>query len=144
MESKVKKLCNLLYEEYKCETCGNYSYAGKRDFERLFNEWRHQFGLRRTEKLNRITSIKADGNIGPLACSQSTDQETEMKSSNKVPAGVAIPPPDIRSVVKRTEHILSIKDSEAMIFITSFQHKLAKYRAQNQEYPARATTRTQS
>jgi len=32
--------------EYKCEICGNYSYWGRRAFERHFQEWRHAFGMR--------------------------------------------------------------------------------------------------
>lgn len=32
--------------EYKCEICGNYSYWGRRAYERHFREWRHQYGLR--------------------------------------------------------------------------------------------------
>jgi splicing factor 3A subunit 3 len=32
--------------EYKCEICGNYSYWGRRAYERHFREWRHQHGLR--------------------------------------------------------------------------------------------------
>ena len=32
--------------EYKCEICGNYSYWGRRAFERHFQEWRHAHGMR--------------------------------------------------------------------------------------------------
>mmetsp|Transcript_23912 Transcript_23912/g.42342 ORF Transcript_23912/g.42342 Transcript_23912/m.42342 type:complete len:162 (+) Transcript_23912:1338-1823(+) len=32
--------------EYKCEICGNYSYWGRRAFERHFQEWRHAYGMR--------------------------------------------------------------------------------------------------
>eukprot|EP00916_Digyalum_oweni_P016850 GHVL01027659.1.p1 GENE.GHVL01027659.1~~GHVL01027659.1.p1 ORF type:complete len:520 (+),score=103.95 GHVL01027659.1:200-1759(+) len=32
--------------EYKCEICGNYSYWGRRAFERHFMEWRHAYGMR--------------------------------------------------------------------------------------------------
>jgi len=32
--------------EYKCEICGNYSYWGRRDFDRHFTQWRHQFGMK--------------------------------------------------------------------------------------------------
>ena len=32
--------------EYKCEICGNYSYWGRRAFERHFQEWRHANGMR--------------------------------------------------------------------------------------------------
>ncbi|VVB13027.1 unnamed protein product [Arabis nemorensis] len=99
-------------------------------------KWCHRLKLRRlgiqeTEKFNGITSIEeakelsgermpkrqrlipprpldADGNVGPVLA----DQETEKKSSNQVPSGVVIPPQDIKSVVKRTARILSIKDSE--------------------------------
>ncbi|KAG1663564.1 hypothetical protein FOA52_013184 [Chlamydomonas sp. UWO 241] len=35
-----------LNQEYKCEICGNYSYWGRRAFERHFKEWRHQNGMR--------------------------------------------------------------------------------------------------
>uniref|UniRef100_A0A1J3E0C1 Putative splicing factor 3A subunit 1 n=1 Tax=Noccaea caerulescens TaxID=107243 RepID=A0A1J3E0C1_NOCCA len=122
-----------LGQEYKCEICRNRSYAGKRAFERHFKEWRHKDGLYSlgipyTDKLNGIASIEeakeirkrmpesqrlplpleAGGNLGPLlARSQLTDQGTEGSSSNQAPVGVAIPPPDIRSVVDKTVAILS-------------------------------------
>mmetsp|Transcript_1681 Transcript_1681/g.2031 ORF Transcript_1681/g.2031 Transcript_1681/m.2031 type:complete len:516 (-) Transcript_1681:575-2122(-) len=32
--------------EYKCEICGNYSYWGRRAFDRHFQEWRHAHGMR--------------------------------------------------------------------------------------------------
>ncbi|CAE8630013.1 unnamed protein product [Polarella glacialis] len=32
--------------EFKCEVCGNYSYWGRRAFEKHFQEWRHAFGMR--------------------------------------------------------------------------------------------------
>lgn len=32
--------------EYKCEICGNFSYFGRRNFERHFHEWRHSFGMK--------------------------------------------------------------------------------------------------
>jgi len=32
--------------EYKCEICGNYSYWGRRSFDRHFQEWRHTYGMR--------------------------------------------------------------------------------------------------
>lgn len=35
-----------LNKEYKCEICGNYSYWGRRAFERHFSEWRHAYGMR--------------------------------------------------------------------------------------------------
>ena len=33
-------------QEFKCEICGNYSYWGRRAFEKHFKEWRHQNGMR--------------------------------------------------------------------------------------------------
>ncbi|KAL6291666.1 hypothetical protein ACE6H2_009176 [Prunus campanulata] len=52
-----------LGQEYKCEICGNYSYWGRRAFERHFKEWRHQHGMRclgipNTKNFNEITSIE--------------------------------------------------------------------------------------
>jgi len=32
--------------EFKCEICGNYSYWGRRSFDRHFQEWRHAHGMR--------------------------------------------------------------------------------------------------
>ena len=32
--------------EFTCEICGNYSYWGRRAFERHFQEWRHAYGMR--------------------------------------------------------------------------------------------------
>lgn len=52
-----------LGQEFKCEICGNYSYWGRRAFERHFKEWRHQHGMRclgipNTKNFNEITSIE--------------------------------------------------------------------------------------
>jgi len=49
--------------EYKCEICGNYSYWGRRSFERHFQEWRHAFGMRclkipNTAHFKEITKIE--------------------------------------------------------------------------------------
>lgn len=49
--------------EYKCEICGNYSYWGRRAFERHFQEWRHAFGMRclkipNTVHFKEITKIE--------------------------------------------------------------------------------------
>ena len=35
-----------LNQEYKCEICGEFSYWGRRAFEKHFTEWRHQNGMR--------------------------------------------------------------------------------------------------
>ena len=48
--------------EFKCEICGNYSYWGRRAFERHFQEWRHAYGMRclkvpNTLHFKEITSI---------------------------------------------------------------------------------------
>jgi splicing factor 3A subunit 3 len=32
--------------EFKCEICGNYSYRGRRAFEKHFQEYRHQYGMK--------------------------------------------------------------------------------------------------
>lgn len=52
-----------LGQEFKCEICGNYSYWGRRAFERHFKEWRHQHGMRclgipNTKNFNEIISIE--------------------------------------------------------------------------------------
>jgi len=49
--------------EYKCEICGNYSYWGRRAFERHFAEWGHAFGMRclkipNTAHFKEITKIE--------------------------------------------------------------------------------------
>jgi len=48
--------------EYKCEICGNFSYWGRRAFERHFQEWRHAYGMKclripNTVHFKEITSI---------------------------------------------------------------------------------------
>jgi len=49
--------------EYKCEICGNYSYWGRRAFEKHFSEWRHAYGMRclkipNTAHFKEITKIE--------------------------------------------------------------------------------------
>ncbi|CDY45276.1 BnaA06g09460D [Brassica napus] len=84
-----------------------------------------------------------DGNLGPLPPSQLTDQEAEERelqssSSNQAPESVAThtrtigiihPPPDIRSIVEKTAQFVSKNGLEFEKRI----HKLAEYRAQNQD-----------
>jgi len=52
-----------LGKEFKCEICGNYSYWGRRAFERHFMEWRHAFGMKclkipNTSHFKEITKIE--------------------------------------------------------------------------------------
>ncbi|CDJ52063.1 Splicing factor 3a, related [Eimeria brunetti] len=52
-----------LGQEFKCEICGNFSYWGRRAFERHFSEWRHAFGMRclkipNTTHFKEITKIE--------------------------------------------------------------------------------------
>ncbi|KFK25720.1 hypothetical protein AALP_AA8G150900 [Arabis alpina] len=67
--------------------------------KKLWLERMPQEGNEMRERMpKRQRLVEADGNLGSvLARSQLTDQETEKKSSNQVPACVAIPPPVIRS-----------------------------------------------
>ncbi|XP_010424145.1 PREDICTED: pre-mRNA-splicing factor sap61-like [Camelina sativa] len=161
-----------LGQEYKCEICGNYSYGGKRAFERHFEEWRHGRGLLRlgiTGKVNRITLVeeakdlwntlpesqkvrlRADGNLRPLP--RLKDQEFKESNPSQAPTGVAIPPPDIKTMLERTAFFLAKEgleterrvtdkyENEAIFsFLNSsdpyhafYQHKLTEYRAQNQD-----------
>eukprot|EP00357_Protocruzia_adherens_P006402 CAMPEP_0115018224 /NCGR_PEP_ID=MMETSP0216-20121206/28655_1 /TAXON_ID=223996 /ORGANISM="Protocruzia adherens, Strain Boccale" /LENGTH=490 /DNA_ID=CAMNT_0002389331 /DNA_START=18 /DNA_END=1490 /DNA_ORIENTATION=- len=48
--------------EYKCEICGNYSYRGRRAFERHFQEWKHAYGMKclgipNTKHFKEVTRI---------------------------------------------------------------------------------------
>lgn len=48
--------------EYTCEICGNYSYWGRKAFEKHFTEWRHTYGMRslkipNTPHFREITGI---------------------------------------------------------------------------------------
>ncbi|CAA7034060.1 unnamed protein product [Microthlaspi erraticum] len=74
-----------LGKEYKCEICRNESYAGKRAFDRHFKEERHLRGL-------VCFGLSGRRHAPP----QRRDQGTEWKA----PAGVAIPPPDIRGALE--------------------------------------------
>ena len=52
-----------LNKEFKCEICGNATYQGRRDFERHFNEAKHQAGLRALgippgKEFHEVTSIQ--------------------------------------------------------------------------------------
>lgn len=53
----------VFVQKFDCEICGNYSYWGRRAFERHFKESRHQHGMRclgipNTKFFNEITSIQ--------------------------------------------------------------------------------------
>ncbi|KIY97134.1 Splicing factor 3A subunit 3 [Monoraphidium neglectum] len=52
-----------LNQEFKCEICGNFSYFGRRAFERHFKEWRHVNGMRalgipNTKDFYEVTKIE--------------------------------------------------------------------------------------
>jgi hypothetical protein len=52
-----------LGQEFKCEICGNYSYWGRKSFEKHFSEWRHAYGMRclkipNTSHFKEITKIE--------------------------------------------------------------------------------------
>ncbi|KAH0483132.1 MAG: uncharacterized protein KVP18_001768 [Porospora cf. gigantea A] len=52
-----------LGQEFRCEICGNYSYWGRRAYERHFSEWRHAFGMRclripNTSHFKEVTKIE--------------------------------------------------------------------------------------
>lgn len=52
-----------LNQEFKCQICGDYSYWGRRAFEKHFQEWRHQNGMRalgipNTKAFFEVTSIE--------------------------------------------------------------------------------------
>eukprot|EP00752_Nemacystus_decipiens_P010210 g9098.t1 len=49
--------------EFKCEICGDFSYKGRRNFDRHFQEWRHAHGMRclgipNTKHFHDITLIQ--------------------------------------------------------------------------------------
>ena len=50
--------------KFDCEICGHFFYAGPRNFERHFTEWRHAYGMRalgipNTKHFHHITKIEA-------------------------------------------------------------------------------------
>mmetsp|Transcript_18773 Transcript_18773/g.27708 ORF Transcript_18773/g.27708 Transcript_18773/m.27708 type:complete len:518 (+) Transcript_18773:90-1643(+) len=52
-----------LGEEFKCEICGDYSYWGRKAFDKHFQEWRHAHGMRclgipNTKHFHDITKIQ--------------------------------------------------------------------------------------
>ncbi|CAA7034050.1 unnamed protein product [Microthlaspi erraticum] len=103
-----------LGQEYKCALCRGYPCPGKRAFERHISERLHQGRL------------KAGWNLGPLGtCSQSTG--TEGNSSNEAPAGVAVPPPEIRIVLEEAAGIISKTRLEIERKITDTYSKVAGF-----------------
>lgn len=58
-----------LNQEFKCEICGNYSYWGRRAYERHFREARHQHGMRclgvpNTKAFLEVTQIEDAKKLG--------------------------------------------------------------------------------
>jgi len=43
-----------LNKQFKCEICGNASYWGERAFDKHFNEWRHNHGMKQLRIPNTI------------------------------------------------------------------------------------------
>lgn len=80
--------------EFTCEICGNYSYWGRRAYERHFKEWRHQHGMRclripNTKAFNEVTTIaeamalhKAMEKKKEGVWDRSTDEEYEDADGN--------------------------------------------------------------
>ncbi|KAL8426742.1 hypothetical protein Efla_002256 [Eimeria flavescens] len=64
-----------LGQEFKCEICGNFSYWGRRAFERHFSEWRHSFGMR-CLKIPNTTHFKVSLNLTCInTCTYACTQE---------------------------------------------------------------------
>lgn len=80
--------------EYKCEICGNYSYWGRRSFDRHFQEWRHAHGMRmlkipNTKHFHDITKISDAvalyGKLkGQIQSSQTAQEEFETSTGVKI------------------------------------------------------------
>jgi splicing factor 3A subunit 3 len=81
--------------EYKCEICGNFSYWGRRAFDRHFQEWRHAHGMRclkipNTKHFHDITLIedainlyaKIKDSLGSEAWQPETGEEMEDSLGN--------------------------------------------------------------
>jgi len=81
--------------EYKCEICGNYSFWGRRAFERHFQEWRHAHGMRclkipNTRHFHEITLIedalslweKIKSNAGEFQWRPDAEEEFEDSQGN--------------------------------------------------------------
>ena len=63
--------------EFKCEICGNFSYWGRRAFDRHFQEWRHAHGMRclkvpNTKAMHDITLIQDALNLNKKMSAEST------------------------------------------------------------------------
>ena len=83
-----------LNQEFKCEICGNFSYWGRRAYERHFREARHQHGMRCLKVPNsraflEVTSIsdalqlhKAMSDKGAAAFRTDADEEFEDAAGN--------------------------------------------------------------
>ncbi len=83
-----------LNQEFNCEICGNYSYWGRRAYERHFREARHQHGMRclkipNTKAFLEVTSIadalalhKAMQERGAAAFKPEADEEFEDAAGN--------------------------------------------------------------
>lgn len=46
MKSISRARAIFMAVEFRCEICGNYTYWGRRAFERHFTEWRHAHGMK--------------------------------------------------------------------------------------------------
>lgn len=83
-----------LNQEFNCEICGNYSYWGRRAYERHFREPRHQHGMRclkipNTKAFLEVTTIadalalhKAMQERGAASFKADADEEFEDASGN--------------------------------------------------------------
>eukprot|EP00743_Colponemidia_sp_Colp-15_P002043 GILK01002217.1.p1 GENE.GILK01002217.1~~GILK01002217.1.p1 ORF type:complete len:527 (+),score=101.66 GILK01002217.1:73-1653(+) len=64
--------------EYKCEICGDYSYWGRRAFERHFQEWRHAYGMRRLRIPNTMHFKEITGIQDAVALYEKLKVETDI------------------------------------------------------------------
>ncbi|KAJ1906439.1 Pre-mRNA-splicing factor sap61, partial [Tieghemiomyces parasiticus] len=87
-----------LSHNYDCEICGDYTYRGRKDFDRHFTEWRHVHGL-------RCLGIPP----GDRAFIGITRIEDAVRLWDKMKAGR-------KSEKNQTEHIEEFEDSEGNVF----------------------------
>eukprot|EP00915_Cephaloidophora_sp_WS-2016_P003278 GHVH01004405.1.p1 GENE.GHVH01004405.1~~GHVH01004405.1.p1 ORF type:complete len:617 (-),score=91.40 GHVH01004405.1:1018-2868(-) len=90
--------------EFKCEICGNYSYWGRRAFDKHFSEWRHAFGMRclkipNTPHFREITSIQ-----DALKLYERLLRESQLNAFN---------PEDEMEVEDEQGNVMSLKDFRA-------------------------------
>eukprot|EP00924_Labyrinthula_sp_SR-Ha-C_P013236 snap_masked-scaffold_45-processed-gene-0.42-mRNA-1 protein AED:0.09 eAED:0.09 QI:0/-1/0/1/-1/1/1/0/160 len=92
-----------LHESFECEICGNFTYRGRKNFDKHFQEWRHANGM----KLLRIPNTRHFHDIIKIENARKLYSKLEGQIKNEFEAVEEFETPDGQKIVQKQVYSLS-------------------------------------